>query len=149
MCTCMLSFICKIFKKIFMKIEQKKVLELVRYGVGGGIGAALNIVTAYILTSWLGFYYMCSYVIGSLVNYTFNFLYHRSITFNAKDKTAKRATYYYISNIFLGILALGLTYFFTTIIGLQYLISGMISTTAIIVINYLFSKFFTFNKTMK
>jgi putative flippase GtrA len=120
--------------------------ELSFYVLGGGTGAVLNLGTAFVLTSILHVYYFYSYIVGSLINYTFNFIFHRAITFNVRDKAGKRAAYYYISNIVLGAVSLLLVYTFTSIIGLNYLVSGLIATVLVVIVNFFFSKLVTFKE---
>jgi putative flippase GtrA len=123
--------------------------EVALYIAGGAGGTILNLATAYVLTSKLHWFYFYSYIIGGLVNYTFNFFFHRAITFEVKNKTAKRALIYYSTNIALGAFALLLVYIFTSILKIHYLISGVMATAIIVIINFIFSKLVTFNKKLK
>lgn len=132
-----------------MRINKKDLIQLVKYGVGGGTGAVLNLGAVYIFTHFAGFYYLYSYFIGAILNYTFNFFYHRSITFETKNKTAKRAAYYYVSNIVLGGMAIGLATLLKNYGNINYLVANLMATIIVIVINYVFSKFVTFNAGMK
>lgn len=132
-----------------MSNKNKIFFELVRYCAGGSIGALINILVAYFFTSIVGIYYMYSYIIASIINYIFNFYYHRSVTFNTKDKVIKRAALYYGSNILLGLVALATTYILTSVFGVQYLVSGLMSSILVAVINYIFSKFITFSHKIK
>ena len=132
------------FQSLMQQKRFTNFREVAFYVLGGGTGTVLNLATAYILTSLAHWFYFYSYIVGSFINYTFNFFWHRAITFRCKDKTAKRAAFYYISNIILGLFALGFTYIFTSIFHIQYLISGLIATIVVVIINFLFSKLITF-----
>lgn len=123
--------------------------EIAFYITGGSGGAVLNLATAYVLTSIFHWFYFYSYIIGSLVNYTFNFFFHRAITFEVKNKTAKRALIYYSTNIALGAFALLCVYIFTSILKIHYLTSGVLATAIIVIINFAISKFVVFKRDMR
>lgn len=126
------------------KLFVKK--EIIYYIAGGLCGSLLNLATAFTFTHFFHLFYFYSYIIASIVNYTFNFFFHRAITFSVLDKTAKRASIYYLTNIILGALSLSIVYVLTSILGIQYLLSGVLSTAIIVIINFLISKLFTFRK---
>lgn len=120
--------------------------EIFFYLVGGFCGTALNLGTAFILTHYFSVFYFYSYIVASLVNYTFNFFFHRAITFSVLDETAKRAGIFYSTNIALGALSLTMVYIMTSLLKVQYLLSGVIATVIIVVINFVISKLLTFRK---
>jgi len=128
------------------KLIEKR--EIGYYILGGLCGFAINLGVAFLFTNCLHLFYFYSYVIASLVNYTFNFFFHRAVTFSVYDQTAKRASIYYSTNIALGALSLAMVYVLTSILGIQYLLSGVLSTAIIVVINFLISKLLTFRKSL-
>ena len=113
--------------------------------LGGALGAILNLGITYILTKYLGFWYLAAYIFGIIVNIVFNFFYHRSITFGTNNKTGQRLMKFIVISIFVAIGILGVVYFFTEVVGISYIISGGIAIALMSLVNYFLNKGWVFN----
>lgn len=135
----MISGICSKYDFLF------KNKQLFIFLIGGGIGAAINLSITYFLTEFFGILYLLSYLCGFFIGITFNFLFHRSITFKNKDKTSIRFAKSWSTSIFISIGTMALIYFFTDILLIWYILSGVISITIMSILNYSINKFWVFS----
>lgn len=108
---------------------------------GGGIGTLLYLLVVYFMVELLGFWYISAYCLGSLITITFNFTYHRSITFGIRDKPRKRFLKFAINSLIIGFLSISLIYFLTDKLGLWYILSGIIGVGLMSIINFLINNF--------
>jgi putative flippase GtrA len=126
--------------------------------IGGGIGALVNWLISFLLTSIIGIHYVISYSIAQTANIAVNFLWHRFITFRVKDKSTARFIRFFIMSIITALISIVLVYltkefvldYFYTIIlygkDLNYLAAIIIITFVISVMNYLISKLWVFKE---
>lgn len=120
--------------------------EIFFYCLGGGTGALVNFGVTYLIVSIAGLNYIIGLTAGSFVNLTFNFLFHRALTFKVKTEPVKRAVIYYIFGVILFFITLALAVFLKSTIGLNYLIAQIIATGASVIINFFASKLIVFKK---
>lgn len=121
--------------------------EITFYFIGGLSGSVINLAITYLLVSIAGLYYVWGMTISSLCNLTYNFLFHRSITFGAKDKIIRRAVTYYLLGTALFFITLGTAIFLKAILGINYLMAQLLALTTSIIINFFGSKYIVFAKT--
>lgn len=126
--------------------------------IGGGIGALVNWLISFLLTSIIGIHYIISYAIAQTANITVNFLWHRFITFRVKDKSTTRFMRFFIMSIATALISIALVYitkefvldYLYTIVlygkDLNYLAAIIIITFIISVVNYLVSKLWVFKE---
>jgi len=126
--------------------DKKLIRQVILYCLGGGSGALINFALTYVLVSIVGINYVYGLTAGSLVNLTFNFLFHRALTFGVKTNTAKRAAIYYIFGAILFFITLGVAVFFKSVVGLHYLVAQVIATALSVIINFFASKLIVFKK---
>jgi len=102
------------------------------------LGFLINILITKFLTDFTGLFYVFSYILGTLGNWTFNFVFHSKVTFSNHNKE-KQALRYCQFLVFYGIVAIlnfSTVYLLTSIIGIYYLVS-------IVLVTFIYS-FFTF-----
>jgi len=120
--------------------------ELFFYCLGGGSGAIINWTLTYTSVSIIGLNYTWGIVIGSFANLTYNFLFHRSLTFGVKDHFVKRAATYYIFGIILFFISIEIAFFCKKNLGLNYMVAQIIATIVSVFINFFASKYIVFAK---
>lgn len=126
---------------ILREVFSKKFIIFI---FGGGIGALLNLTTAWFLTDILGLWYLISYIFGGAVNTTFKFFYHRRITFGVKDALKMRFFKFILVTAGMSLIYLSLIYFLTDILHFHYLISGIVVISTMSVLNFLVDKKWVF-----
>ncbi len=111
------------------------------YGVGGGIAFLITFFTTYFLTEKLHIYYLISAITGYILGLFFNFSFQAYITFKTKNILF---LYRFIKfSIFqlVGLLVYSfLLFLFTDIFKIYYLISLILTSGIVYIINFLLSK---------
>ncbi len=140
-------------KKLLEKIPHQR---FIIFCIGGGLGAIINWIISFFLTTVLGFYYITSYTLAQTVNITFNFLWNRHITFKIKTKATKRFIKFAIVSISTAAFSILLVYLIKEFIidklykiiifgqDLNYLAAIIIVTFIVAVVNYLLNKLWVF-----
>lgn len=126
-------------------IEFNKLIKEARryftFIVGGGISLLINLSITFILTEFFKLWHMYSYTIALSVEILFLFTYHTHITFKARGHFAK----------FVGIVLLITllnwigVYVISVVIGINYLISIILVSLMISVLNYYLNKIWVFS----
>lgn len=125
----------------FLFLNWKKFIVFV---VGGTIGSLVNIGLTYFLTEFLGFWYLSSFILGSLINILFNFGYHCFFTFRIRNKIKSRMIKFFLVSIISIFFVVYFVYFLTDIIGLWYLFSVILTMVIVSIANFLINKFWVF-----
>ncbi len=114
--------------------------------IGGGIGTLLYLSVVYFLVQVAGLWYLWAYCIGSAFSITFNFIYHRRITFNVREKARDKFIKFVFSSVLIGFMTIGFVYVLTDKLGIMYLLSGIIAVGLMSVANFLINSFWIFQK---
>ena len=140
-------------KNLIEKIPHKR---FIIFCIGGGLGAIINWVISFILTTGLGLYYVLSYTLAQTVNITFNFLWNRHITFKIKTKAKERFIKFITVSLSTAALSILLVYLIKEFVldylykivifnqDLNYLAAIIIVTFIVSVINYILNKIWVF-----
>lgn len=118
--------------------------KIVIFAFGGFIGAVCNWTITYSLTEYFYLYYLLSNLIGSTVNILFNFIYHRSITFNVFGDTGRRFVKFLIFSIVIIMLNISITFILTEVFGLWYLFSVITATFIVVTFNFAVNQLYIF-----
>ncbi|MBU0647915.1 GtrA family protein, partial [Patescibacteria group bacterium] len=114
------------------------------FAAGGVVNFLLNIGLTYLLTEVFDIYYLLSFAIVQIIVIIYGFVYNTFLTFRLK----KASTWIFVKFItFLHIFALVnilLVRFFTDVVGLQYLISIIITIFATIILRFFLYKKYVF-----
>jgi putative flippase GtrA len=116
--------------------------EFVRYAVVGAFAFACDASTLYVLTAFLGVYYLISAVVGFGVGLAVNYLLSRTWVFERRTLTnaSMEATVFSV----IGIAGLGLNeailWTFQGKLGISYLIAKGVSGVAVFVWNFTIRK---------
>jgi len=142
-------------KRIIGFIPHKR---FIIFCIGGGLGAIINWIISFFLTSILGIYYLVSYTLAQVINITFNFLWNQNITFKVKDKAKRRFLKFILVSLTTAAISIGLVYlikeYIIDLIGtlivfghdLNYLAAIIIVTFLVAVLNYLLNKLWVFKQ---
>ena len=137
-----------------MTIEDEKkskfsifMAQTIKYFLVGGIGVAINLGLLYILTDFLGIWYILSQGIAIAVSITNNFFLHRYWTFKneiAEPKTVQRYIKFFIVSVVGMSIQLGLTFILVENFALYYLYAAVIAIGSASAFNYLLYRKWTF-----
>jgi dolichol-phosphate mannosyltransferase len=126
--------------------SSKTVKQSVVYTLVGILTAIMNVVFLYVLTEYLGFYYMASAVIAAIFMSFVGFGLHKRITFREKLKGNFLNQYIKFSAITISVFFLNMFFLFsfTEFAGIFYPISQVISLLLGGVFSFLAGKFYIF-----
>ena len=123
---------------------------------GGGIGALVNWLISFMLTSLLGIYYLVSYLVAQFVNIAVNFTWHRYITFCVESSSLEQFFRFVLLSCTTALLSLVLVFLLKEFVidsiyemevwgfNLNYLAAIVSVTFLVSVINYVVSKMWVF-----
>lgn len=108
----------------------------------GFIGLALNYTLTFIFTEVFLLWYLFSFILATLITWTFNFYFNSRYTFKGHARPDLFKSYINYLQVYslLGLVAFGLAYVLTSIIGLYYLLSIFIVTLVMSLITFMFNK---------
>ena len=128
-----------------MRIFKNKALrEAILYIFCGGVTTAINLAIFYGLTE-LGVYYLISNTVGYYIAVIINYVLNDRLVFNQNKMTGKNGKVKLIKFIFLRTGSLlvdnALFYILVSIIGFHVYITRICLSIAIILVNYIWSKY--------
>jgi putative flippase GtrA len=137
----------KNISKIILKDQTDKTrIQLFRYLFVGGAAFIVDLTSLFILTNFLGIYYLISaaiaFILGLFVNYflSVNWVFNR--------RTLENRTFEFGIFAFIGIVGLGLNevfiWFFTQDLQIYYLFSKILAAVIILFWNFFARKFILF-----
>jgi putative flippase GtrA len=137
----------KNISKIILKDQTDKTrIQLFRYLFVGGAAFIVDLTSLFILTNFLGIYYLISaaiaFILGLFVNYflSVNWVFNR--------RTLENRTFEFGIFAFIGIVGLGLNevfiWFFTQDLQIYYLFSKILAAVIILFWNFFARKFMLF-----
>ena len=121
--------------------------QTVKYFLVGGIGVGVNLGLLFILTDFLGIWYILSQGIAIAVSITNNFFLHRYWTFKneiVEPKTLERYIKFFIVSVVGMCIQLGLTFILVENFAMYYLYAAILSIIAASAFNYLLNRKWTF-----
>lgn len=137
----------KMFK--FIKKMFKKYKELIMYGIFGVLTTLVNIVVFYLLDK-VGINTYLNNTIAWILSVLFAFVTNKFFVFEskAKDKKTifKEGTSFFTARIFSYFVDMFTIYLLFQVMGINKMISKIISNVIVIIINYVLSKLFIFKK---
>ena len=123
-------------------------IQMIKFYIVGGSGVFVNLSTLYILTNFLGLWYLYSAIFGIVTSVTTNFLGNKIWTFKIKDKKIekhiKKYINFWIASIVGIIIQLTLLYILVQYCDIWYLVAAFIAIVIASFSNFLFSKFWVF-----
>ena len=149
----MLIIVGQIIRVMTIEDEKKKskfslfVAQTVKDFLVGGIGVGVNLGLLYILTDFLGIWYILSQGIAIAISITNNFFLHRYWTFKneiIEPKTLERYVKFFIVSVIGMTIQLVLTFGLVENYGLYYLSAAVLSIIVASAFNYLVNRKWTF-----
>ncbi len=121
-------------------------IQLFRYIFVGGIAFAVDFISLFVLTNYLGIYYLISAAIAFILGLFLN--YFLSVKWVFKRRSVENRTFEFGIFAFIGIVGLGLNevfiWFFTQDLQIYYLISKILASIIILFWNFFARKFILF-----
>jgi putative flippase GtrA len=121
-------------------------IQLFRYIFGGGVAFAVDFISLFVLTNYLGIYYLISAAIAFTLGLLLNYILSVKWVFNRR--TIENRTFEFGIFAFIGIVGLGLNevfiWFFTQDLQIYYLISKILASIIILFWNFFARKFILF-----
>lgn len=134
-----------------LKIRNSAGRELIQYTLVGISGVIFNLGLLYVLTEFLNFYYIVSAFFVGLIISLYNFSLEKVWVF--REKLKERYLKEYFSYMIFGGIAIvvnmGLLYFFTSVLGIYYIISQAISILIIGLFTFTCNEIWTFKARRK
>jgi putative flippase GtrA len=129
------------------KFKKLLKLEFVKFFIVGGISTLIDWGSFFILSIAFGFYYqlslIISYTFGGLTNYFLNKIF----TFHDKSKKiALQFTTFFSLAFFSLFVSMFIMYLLIDILFMHEMLSRMITTSIVFLLNYVMHKYITFNK---
>lgn len=126
-------------------------MQVFRYLISGGLAFCVDFGVLYLLTDWLGIYYLLSSCIsfscGLVVTYLMSILW----VFDYRSQESRWKEF--LIFVLIGVIGLGLTSFFmwlfTTEMGIHYMISKIITTVIVTLWNFVAKKYLLFSRRKK
>ena len=121
--------------------------QTIKYFLVGGIGVGINLGLLYVLTDFLGIWYILSQGMAIAVSITNNFFLHRYWTFKneiVEPKTLERYIKFFIVSVVGMCIQLGLTFVLVENFALYYLYAAVIAIGSASAFNYLLNRKWTF-----
>lgn len=135
-----------------MKEILKKYSEIIRYLIIGVLTTMVSLGVYYILTLTIfdpkkAIELQITNIISWIASVTFAYFTNRSFVFQQTQKMSlKEAVNFYLSRLSTLGIDMIMMYIFVTLLGFNDKIIKLIVQVVVIVLNYVFSKFFVFNK---
>lgn len=133
--------------KVFQLYNKYK--EVIHYLISGGLTTVFNIVFYFILTKIFSIDYMVSTVIDWILTVLLAYILNKVFVFYSKSngkELIKEIYEFFKYRIFTLVIELGLMYLFVDILSIHDMISKIIVQIVVIILNYVFSKLFIFQK---
>lgn len=137
----------------FCKKQYSKYKEIINYLIFGVLTTAVNFVVYILMTKAINVNEVLSNAIAWIVSVIFAYITNKIYVFESKTSNLKEIIKEFSSfvacRLFSGILDIGSFYLFVTILGWNDIISKVIISVLVVILNYVFSKIFIFKKKNK
>ncbi len=129
---------------VHMKKGKPIFMEFAQYGIGGGIAAAVNFTSLFLLTEKAGMYYLLSALISYPLAFFTGFIFQALITFNHRERLLRKMAWFFFHQTIGFGLFIALLYGMTDVLGVYYVVSFFISAGIVYLFNFVFSKLVVF-----
>lgn len=129
----------EIVKKLYSKFRN-----LILYGIIGCCSSGLDFLLYTLFVSVFGWQYILSNCISVLAGITTSFTLNRNYNFKIKDKTKKRFSIFLTVGLCGMVLSNIILYCCIDIIGINKIVSKLLSIVLVVFFQFLFNKYVTF-----
>ena len=134
----------------FCKKQYDKYKEIINYLIFGVLTTLVNFIVYILMTKLFNVNEVLSNAIAWIISVIFAYITNKIYVFESKTRALKEIIKEFISfvtcRLFSGILDIGSFYWFVTILGWNDIISKVIISVLVVILNYVFSKIFIFKK---
>lgn len=134
-----------------MKIwENKSFRQFIKFSLVGASGTIVDWVFYFVLTRWLGIFYLIAKTLSFVIAAINNYVWNRIWTFRSKEKniTGEFAKFFLVSLVGLGLNVL-IMYLAVDKLAISDLWGLVLATAVVTFWNFLANKFWTFKNTDK
>jgi dolichol-phosphate mannosyltransferase len=123
-------------------MQRSTIVKFAKFGLVGGTGLLVNLAVTYILTQFLGLWYLLAYVIATFISWNVVFFANSLFTFvgHSKENYARRYMTFMIGYCGLFLVNTGIVYICTSILHFYYLLSIIFATAVITIFTFFFAK---------
>lgn len=122
--------------------------EKILYIIFGLLTTAVNFISYIVITRLIGINYIDANIIAWLIAVSFAFITNKIFVFNSKEfgifSIFNEATKFILSRVITGAIDVALLYLFVGVLDFYDLGSKIIIGIVVIIINYIFSKYYIF-----
>lgn len=120
--------------------------QIARFVISGGIAAAVNLTVLYILTDWLGIWYLFSTILAYVVSFLIGFFLQKFWTFenDKKDVLYAQMALYLFLVLFNLVINIVLMYVLVDLLGLWYMLAQFLIIGLIAAWDFMAYKFLVF-----
>lgn len=130
-------------RKIKDFIHSKLFVQLFRFGVVGGLAFLIDSGVLFLLTEYLGVYYLISSVISFVVSLIFNYILSIFWVFDVKRKqTIKEIVIFVVLSVIGLLVNQAVMYLGVDIFSIHYMLCKIISTLIVMIYNFVTRKIF-------
>lgn len=126
---------------------KKLFKQIIRFGIVGGVAFLIDYSLLYVLTEYVGLYYLHSSIISFSVSLLFNYIASIKFVFNVSHKQTHKDLMLFVV---LSVIGLGINqlvmYFSSDILNIYYMISKLGATAIVMVWNFVTRKYFIDHK---
>ena len=134
-------------KQVFGIIKRMMSLQFTQYINGSAIAAVIDWSFFYILIIFIGIYYQFALVLSYSAGATFNYIFHKKITFKNKSKKIPiQFSAFFIRSLIALSLSSLIIFIFVDLFCLHKVISRIITTSVILFFNFFTAKYYIFNR---
>lgn len=130
----------------------KRYKEIILYLVFGVSSTILNIIAFWLCNDILKIDYKISNIVAWILAVIFAFITNKLIVFESKNKTKNETTReviaFFVARVFSLGVDMAMMIFMIDYLKINSLVSKFIANVVVVIINYIFSKFFIFKKEM-
>jgi dolichol-phosphate mannosyltransferase len=130
----------------FMLFGKKGSSEFIKFSLVGASNTLIHLAILYILTEYLGFYYLLASFIGFVIAVTNSFILNTLWTFkkDIKEKVGFRYSKFFTISVIAALINISLLYIITEYFGIWYILSQIIATSVSLIVNFIGNKIWTF-----
>lgn len=121
--------------------------KLIRYGIGGGLAALIDLFFLWLFTDVLDIYYLTSQALAFLISFTFGFYFQKYLTF--RDFSGRHWRQALVFLLF-QVLGLGINLLIlkgaVEYRGMHYLIGSVLAKGVVFIWNFVMNHYFNFSQ---
>lgn len=132
---------------VLLQKHRELLMQIVRYVIGGGLAALIDLSILYLCVEYLGVQYLFAQILAFCVSVMFWFIFQKYITFS---DSSFNVLWQWVSFIWLQCIWLGINvfilYFCVEYWGVHYLLWSIIAKSIVLIWNFVMNYRFTFTR---